>query len=126
MIKKATICRTVGRLGYTLARMWVQHKEMNGSESSLEVDASRDTVDPRKKLVFVGMGINTALYPRGTPTPPKGEGLTTLRCRATLRGEHHAAHASMSLEGMDPCLTVEGATTPTVFWRPASKKCWRL
>ena len=69
-------------------------------------------VDPRR-LVFVDeMGTNTslsALYAYA----PKGR-----RAYARIprnRGANTTLLASMSLEGMGPCLAVEGATTATVF-----------
>lgn len=70
-------------------------------------------VDPRKKLVFVNeMGTNTSLSPRYAYSP-KGS-----RAYAKVprnRGANTTLLASMSLEGMGPCLAVEGATTATVF-----------
>jgi transposase len=69
-------------------------------------------VDPRK-LVFVDeMGTNTSLSPRYAYSP-KGR-----RACAQIprnRGANTTLVASMSLEGMGPCLAVEGATTATVF-----------
>jgi len=69
-------------------------------------------VDPRK-LVFVDeMGTNTSLYPRYAYSP-KGR-----RAYAQVprnRGANTTLLASMSLEGMGPCLAVEGATNTTVF-----------
>ena len=70
------------------------------------------TIDPRK-LVFVDeMGANTSLFPRYAYSP-KGR-----RAYARVprnRGANTTLLASMSLEGMGPCLAVEGATTATVF-----------
>ena len=70
-------------------------------------------VDPRR-LVFVDeMGTNTSLSPRyayslkgsrAYERVPRNRGVNT----TTLL-------ASMSLEGMGPCLAVEGTTTATVF-----------
>jgi DDE superfamily endonuclease len=69
-------------------------------------------VDPRR-LVFVDeMGTNTSLSPRYAYSP-KGR-----RAYAQVprnRGANTTLLASMSLEGMGPCLAVEGATTTTVF-----------
>ncbi len=69
-------------------------------------------VDSRK-LVFVDeMGTNTSLSPRYAYAP-KGR-----RAYAQVprnRGANTTLLASMSLEGMGPCLAVEGATTATVF-----------
>lgn len=69
-------------------------------------------VDPRK-LVFVDeMGTNTSLCSRYAYSP-KGR-----RAYAQVprnRGANTTLLASMSLEGMGPCLAVEGATTTTVF-----------
>lgn len=69
-------------------------------------------VDPRK-LVFVDeMGANTALSPRHAYAP-KGR-----RAYAQVprnRGANTTLLASMSLEGMGPCLAVQGSTTATVF-----------
>ena len=69
-------------------------------------------VDPRK-LVFVDeMGTNTSLAPRYAYSP-KGR-----RAYAKVprnRGTNTMLLASMSLEGMGPCLAVQGATTVTVF-----------
>lgn len=70
------------------------------------------TIDPRK-LVFVDeMGTNTSLSPRYAYSP-KGK-----RAYAQVprnRGANTTLLASMSLEGMGPCLAVEGAITTTVF-----------
>ncbi len=70
------------------------------------------TVDPRK-LVFVDeMGTNTSLSPLYAYSP-KGR-----RAYAQVprnRGANTTLLASMSLEGMGPCLAVEGATTTAVF-----------
>jgi transposase len=70
------------------------------------------TVDPRK-LVFVDeMGTNTSLFPRYAYSP-KGR-----RAYAKVprnRGVNTTLLASLSLEGMGPCLAVEGSTTTTVF-----------
>src|SRR5215210_1018855 len=55
----------------------------------------------------------TPRFPRGTPTPPKGR-----RAYAKVprnRGANTTLLASMSLEGMGPCLAVQGTTTATVF-----------
>jgi transposase len=69
-------------------------------------------VDPRR-LVFVDeMGTNTSLSPRYAYSP-KGR-----RAYAQVprnRGVNTTLLASMSLEGMGPCLAVEGITTTTVF-----------
>jgi transposase len=69
-------------------------------------------VDPRE-LVFVDeTGTNTSLSPRYAYSP-KGR-----RAYAQVprnRGANTTLLASMSLEGMGPCLAVEGATTATVF-----------
>jgi len=70
------------------------------------------TIDARK-LVFVDeMGTNTSLFPRYAYSP-KGR-----RAYARVprnRGANTTLLASMSLEGMGPCLAVEGTTTTTVF-----------
>jgi transposase len=69
-------------------------------------------VDPRR-LVFVDeMGTNTSLSPRYAYSP-KGR-----RAYAEVprnRGANTTLLASMTLEGMGPCLAVEGATTARVF-----------
>ncbi len=69
-------------------------------------------VDPRK-LVFVDeMGTNTSLSPRYAYSP-KGR-----RAYAEVprnRGANTTLLASMSLEGIGPCLAVEGPTTAAVF-----------
>lgn len=69
-------------------------------------------LDPRK-LVFVDeMGTNISLCSRYAYSP-KGR-----RAYAQVprnRGANTTLLASMSLEGMGPCLAVEGATTTTVF-----------
>ena len=69
-------------------------------------------VDPRR-LVFVDeMGTNTSLSPVYAYSP-KGR-----RAYAEVprnRGKNTTLLASMSLEGMGPCLAVEGATSATVF-----------
>jgi transposase len=82
-VSKATICRTVGHLGYTRKK---------GSVGAIERDewlraAWRVTLAGKidsRKLVFVDeRWAPTPRFPRATPTPPKGEGLT-LRFRATV------------------------------------------
>ena len=69
-------------------------------------------VDPRK-LVFVDeTGTNTSLSPRYAYSP-KGR-----RAYAQVPRNRRASTtllASMSLEGMGPCVAVEGPTTATVF-----------
>ena len=69
-------------------------------------------VDPRR-LVFVDeIGTNTALSPRYAYS------LKGSRAYAKVppnRGVNTTLLASMSLEGMDPCLAVEGTTTAPVF-----------
>jgi transposase len=69
-------------------------------------------VDPTR-LVFVDeMGTNTSLSPLYAYSP-KGR-----RAYAEVprnRGKNTTLLASMSLEGMGPCLVVEGATSATVF-----------
>ena len=69
-------------------------------------------VDPTR-LVFVDeMGTNTSLSPVYAYSP-KGR-----RAYAEVprnRGKNTTLLASMSLEGMGPCLAVEGATSATVF-----------
>jgi transposase len=69
-------------------------------------------LDPRR-LVFVDeMGTNTSLSPPYAYAP-KGR-----RAYAQVprnRGANITLLASMSLEGMGPCLAVEGTTTATVF-----------
>ncbi len=70
------------------------------------------TIDPCKLLFVDEMGTNTSLSPRYAYSP-KGE-----RAYAQVprnRGANTTLLASMSLEGMRPCLAVEGATTTTVF-----------
>ncbi len=69
-------------------------------------------VDPRR-LVFVDeMGTNTALSALYAYSP-KGRRAYTKVPRN--RGANTTLLASMSLQGMGPCLAVEGATTATVF-----------
>lgn len=69
-------------------------------------------VDPTR-LVFVDeMGTNTSLSPVYAYSP-KGR-----RAYAEVprnRGKNTTLLSSMSLEGMGPCLAVEGATSATVF-----------
>ncbi len=70
------------------------------------------TIDPRKLMFVDEMGTNTSLSPRYAYSP-KGR-----RAYAKVprnRGANITLLASMSLEGMGPCLAVEGATTATVF-----------
>jgi transposase len=69
-------------------------------------------VDPRRFVFVDEMGTNTslcALYAYA----PKGRRAYTRVPRN--RGANTTLLASMSLEGMGPCLAVEGATTATVF-----------
>ena len=70
-------------------------------------------LDPRRRFVLVDeMGTNTslcALYAYA----PKGRRAYTRVPRN--RGANTTLLASMSLEGMGPCLAVEGTTTATVF-----------
>jgi transposase len=70
------------------------------------------TIHPRKLIFVDEMGTNTSLSPRYAYSP-KGR-----RAYAQVprnRGANTTLLASMSLEGMGPCLAVEGATTATVF-----------
>jgi len=66
-----------------------------------------------ERLVFVDeMGTNTSLHPLYAWSP-KGE---RTRCSvARNRGPNTTLLASMTAEGMGPCLAVEGATTRIVF-----------
>ncbi len=69
-------------------------------------------IDPRK-LVFVDeMGTNTSLSPRYAYSP---KGRRAYGKVPRNRGVNTTLLASMSLEGMGPCLAVEGSTTTTVF-----------
>jgi transposase len=69
-------------------------------------------VDPRR-LVFVDeMGTNTSLYPL-YGWAPRGERARCLVPRN--RGPNTTLLASMSTEGMGPCLAVEGPTTGITF-----------
>ena len=65
------------------------------------------------RLVFVDeMGSNTSLAPLYAWSP-KGD---RARCSVPRnRGKNTTLLASMTLEGMGPCLAVEGTTTATVF-----------
>jgi transposase len=66
------------------------------------------------RLVFVDeMGTNTSLHPLYAWSP-KGE---RVRCSVlrNRRGPNTTLLASMTAEGMGPCLAVEGATTRLVF-----------
>jgi transposase len=65
------------------------------------------------RLVFVDeMGTNTSLHPLYAWSP-KGE---RVRCSVPRnRGPNTTLLASMTAEGMGPCLAVEGATTRLVF-----------
>ena len=70
------------------------------------------TIHPRKLLFVDEIGTNTSLSPRYAYSP-KGK-----RAYAQVprnRRANTTLLASMSLEGMGPCLAVEGATTTTVF-----------
>ena len=70
-------------------------------------------IDPRK-LVFVDeMATNTSLSPRYAYYSPKGR-----RAYAQVprnRGANTTLLGSMSIQGMGPCLAVEGTTTAVVF-----------
>jgi transposase len=69
-------------------------------------------VDPRK-LVFVDeMGTNTSLSPRYAYSPKGSRAYTKV---PRNRGANTTLLASMSLQGMGPCLAVEGPTTAPVF-----------
>ena len=70
------------------------------------------TIHPRK-LVFVDeMGTNTSLSPRYAYSPKGRRAYTRI---PRNRGANTTLLASMSLEGMGPCLAVQSATTATVF-----------
>ncbi len=71
-----------------------------------------ETADPQR-LVFVDeMGTNTSLHPLYAWSP-RGE---RARCSVPRnRGPNTTLLASMTAEGMGPCLAVEGATTKIVF-----------
>jgi len=75
------------------------------------VTVARETAAER--LVFVDeMGTNTSLHPLYAWSP-RGE---RARCSvARNRGPNTTLLASMTSEGMGPCLAVEGATTRIVF-----------
>jgi len=69
-------------------------------------------IDP-KRLVFVDeMGTNTSLSPRYAYSP---KGRRAYGKVPRNRGVNTTLLASMSLEGMGPCLAVEGTTTAIVF-----------
>ena len=69
-------------------------------------------VDPRR-LVFVDeMGTNTSLSPLYAYSP---KGTRAYAEVPRNRGKNTTLLASMSLEGMGPCLAVEGATSATIF-----------
>jgi len=69
-------------------------------------------VDPRR-LVFVDeMGTNTSLSARYAYSLKGSRAYDRV---PRNRGVNTTLLASMSLEGMGPCLTVEGTTTATVF-----------
>jgi len=69
-------------------------------------------VDPRR-LVFVDeMGTNTSLSPMYAYSPRGRRAYTKV---PRNRGVNTTLLASMSLDGMGPCLTVQGPTTATVF-----------
>ena len=70
------------------------------------------TIDARK-LVFVDeMSTNTSLFPRYAYSPKERRAYARVRRN---RGANTTLLASMSLEGMGPCLAVEGTTTTAVF-----------
>lgn len=71
-----------------------------------------EKADPQR-LVFVDeMGTNTSLHPLYAWSP-RGE---RARCSVPRnRGPNTTLLASMTAEGMGPCLAVEGATTKIVF-----------
>jgi transposase len=69
-------------------------------------------IDPRRLIFVDEMGTNTALSPLYAYAP-KGR-----RAYAKVprnRGANTTLLASMSLEGMGPCVAVEGTTTATAF-----------
>ena len=69
-------------------------------------------IDPRRLVFIDEMGTNTSLSPRYAYC------LKGRRAYAQVprnRGANTTLLASMSLEGMGPCLAVEGATTTRVF-----------
>jgi transposase len=71
-----------------------------------------EKVDP-ERLVFVDeMGTNTSLAPLYAYSP---KGTRSYAQVPRNRGKNTTLLASMSLEGMGPCLAVEGATTATIF-----------
>ncbi len=67
-----------------------------------------------KRLVFVDeMGTNTSLSSSAYAWAPKGQ---RAHCSVPRnRGANTTVLSSMSMEGMGPSLTVEGATTSVVF-----------
>jgi hypothetical protein len=70
------------------------------------------TVEPERMLFVDECGTHTSLGPI-YGYAPRGE---RLRLSVPLkRGKNTALLSSMSLEGMRPSLTVEGATTAVVF-----------
>ena len=71
-----------------------------------------NSLDARRPVLVDEMGANTSLSPRYAYSP-KGR-----RAYAQIprnRGANTTLLASMTLEGMGPCLAVEGSTTATVF-----------
>ena len=69
-------------------------------------------IDP-KQLVFVDeMGTNTSLAPLRAWSPKGQRAYCSL---ARNRGKNTTVLSSMTMEGMGPSLTVEGATTAAVF-----------
>ena len=70
-------------------------------------------LDPRRFVFVDEMGTNTSLCALYAYAPKEGRGAYTRVPRN--RGANTTLLASMSLEGMGPCLAVEGATTATVL-----------
>jgi transposase len=108
-VSKATICRTIKRLGYTRKRSLGAAERDEWLRAAWRVTLA-GAVDPRR-LVFVDeMGTNTVLSPLYAYAP-KGRRVYAKVPRN--RGANTTLIASMSLRGMGPCMAVEGATTAT-------------
>ena len=115
-VSDSTVCRVLKRLGWTRKKRSLGATERDEwLRAAWRVMVAGEAGIDAERLVFVDeMGTNTSLFPlyawlrrgeRAFASVPRNWG-----ANVTLL-------ASMSAEGMGPCLAVEGATTKAVFVR---------
>jgi hypothetical protein len=120
-VSESIICRLLKRLGWS-------RKKITGCERDEWLRAYWRTLvtwnlDARR-LVFVDeMGTNISLPPIYAWAPKGERAPTKVPCN---RGPNTTLLASMTAEGMGPCLALVGSTTRQVFEASTSGTCSRL